>query len=351
MDQELKQRMIGASVIIALAVIFVPMMFGGDVEEKHNKNISINIPEESSNNLEVKKFALDKPVTESVELPANEVDLVVEQSQPVLIPRDEVPSDKPATTPIPITQNQVVNNQSDDSTTENPDSKPADKPTAKPEVASPVDSQASSTVATVEQPVDKIETKPVVSNTSNNKPAVSQTLSQGYRVKLGSFSQQANAEKVKSSLLQNNIKAIVEYNPGLKLYRVWSQEMYQSESSANAYVSAVNRLKLNIGTPKVITLTAPEVEVMASQGQLGWVVQLGSFSEKKNAIELRNKVSAAGYKGFVDRVVNSKGVELFRLRVGPLMEKTDAEKAQAEIKAKLKLAGLVKNHELGRIVN
>ena len=39
MDQELKQRMIGAAVIIALAVIFVPMLFDGDIEEKHNKNI------------------------------------------------------------------------------------------------------------------------------------------------------------------------------------------------------------------------------------------------------------------------------------------------------------------------
>ena len=62
MDQELKQRMIGAGVIIALAVIFVPMLFDGDIDEKHNKNISIQIPEEANNGLEVKKFSLDKPV-------------------------------------------------------------------------------------------------------------------------------------------------------------------------------------------------------------------------------------------------------------------------------------------------
>ncbi len=84
---------------------------------------------------------------------------------------------------------------------------------------------------------------------------------------------------------------------------------------------------------------------------MGWVVQLGSFSAKNNAIELRNKVKAAGFNGFVDVITNSKGVQLYRLRIGPLMEKVDAEQAQLDIKRKLKLDGLIKNHELSQIVN
>jgi len=151
--------------------------------------------------------------------------------------------------------------------------------------------------------------------------------------------------------LQKQIKSIVEYNPGLKLYRVWSQELYQDETSANAYVNSVDQLKLNIGVPKVVTLNAEEISQMASQGQMGWVVQLGSFSAKDNAIELRNKVKAAGFSGFVDTITNSKGVVLYRLRIGPLMEKVDAEKTQTDIKQKLKLDGLIKSHELGQIVD
>jgi DedD protein len=211
-----------------------------------------------------------------------------------------------------------------------PESKPAEKPVVvtKPKAA----------------PVKELS-KPIV------KPIDSGSLKQVFRVKLGSFSQQGNAEKVKSALLQKNIKAIVEYNPGLKLYRVWSQELYQDEGKANTYVKAVDQLKLNIGTPKVVTLSAEEVSQMASQGQMGWVVQLGSFSAKENAIELRNKVKAAGFAGFVDTIKNSKGVSLYRLRIGPLMEKMDAEKTQSEIKQKLKLDGLIKNHEFGQIVD
>ncbi|TDR16842.1 SPOR domain-containing protein [Marinicella litoralis] len=338
MDQELKQRMIGASVIIALAVIFVPMLFDGDVVEKHNKNISINIPDETQNNLEVKKFALDKPVTEAVKLPANEVDLVIEDKKPILLPK---PQDEQTQQPTLIQAEKNDSTVATNSNTTNQDkeitiSEPATMP---PENKVKV------------EVVEAKDNKPNVDNVMIKRPSVNNTLAQSYRVKLGSFSQQANAEKVKSSLLQNNINAIVEYNPGLKLYRVWSEQMYRTEASANDYVNAVNKLKLNIGTPKVVTLTASDVDLMASQGQLGWVIQLGSFSEKSNAIELRNKVSAAGFRGFVDVIVNSQGKSFYRLRVGPLMEKIDAEKTKSEIQSKLKLDGLIKNHELSRIVN
>lgn len=330
MDQELKQRLIGAAVIIALAVIFVPMLFDGDVEQKNNQNISINIPEADENSLEVKKFAIDKPVVGTNNMPSGDVELVVQEQQTQLIDKDDanpiqtVPIEKQPPTDKPISSTDVVTKPIE----------PKDDPVVERTVIP----------KTVVKPT---ETKPVVVT----KPKVPTSLNQVYRVKLGSFSQQGNAEKVKSTLLQKNIKAIVEYNPGLKLYRVWSQELYQDENKANAYVSAVNQQKLNIGTPKIITLTADDVAQMASQGQMGWVVQLGSFSDKKNAIELRNKVKAAGFTGFVDVIFNNKGVQLYRLRIGPLMEKQDAEQAQRDIKNKLKLDGLIKTHELGQIVD
>ncbi len=337
MDQELKQRMIGAAVIIALAVIFVPMLFDGDIEEKHNKNISINIPEEPDSNLEVKKFSIDKPVAESVELPASDVDLTIDQEKPVLVTREEVvevkPTPKETGSKVDLTEQTAVETKQPQVTQTETQQQPIEQ--------KPVEQPPAET-----KPVQVVEQKPVTIQKPANQP-----LNQAYRVKLGSFSQKGNAEKVKSSLLQNNIKAIVEYNPGLKLYRVWSEEIYQAEATAKQYVAAVNHLKLNIGTPKVITLTASEVENMATQGQLGWVVQLGSFGEKKNAIELRNKVNAAGFKSFVDQVTNSKGQTLYRLRVGPLMEKTDAARVQADVKTKLRLDGLVKNHELSQVVN
>jgi DedD protein len=357
MDQELKQRMIGASVIIALAVIFVPMLFDGNIEEKHNKNISINIPEESDNGLEVKKFELDKPVAQKVELPAGDAELVVSE-ETVLLPRETGQSqtqvvNRPTQDPPVSANQQATANQTAENRPQTTEQQPVSQPVVKqqPVEQSPVAENKLEDKQPVSKPVSKPVNKPVSKPVSSGAQVVDKSLSEVYRVKLGSFSQQANAERVKSSLLQNNIKAIVEFNAGLKLYRVWSQELYQNKASAEAYVTAVNRLKLNIGTPKVITLGADEVATMADQGQLGWVVQLGSFSSRDNAIELRNKVSAAGFNGFVDVIHNSKGVQLYRLRVGPLMERSDAENMQQQIKTRLKLDGLVKSHELGQVIN
>ncbi|HFC30152.1 MAG TPA: hypothetical protein ENJ44_03810, partial [Oceanospirillales bacterium] len=47
MEQALKQRLVGASVIIALAVIFIPMLF--DDSQSNNVPISIDIPKEPDN--------------------------------------------------------------------------------------------------------------------------------------------------------------------------------------------------------------------------------------------------------------------------------------------------------------
>lgn len=352
MDQELKQRLIGASVIIALAIIFVPMLFDGEMEQKNNQNISINIPEPGENNLEVKKFELDKPVVEGKEMPPGDTELVIQDAQPRLVEKDQAnPLTKPPTTAStndPVSSEPQPNNQQP----------PADTPqpvTTKPLVQQPVQQPEQRPEQQVvqkpeQQPTAQPQQRPTTPQ-STSKPPVLSSSGQVLRVKLGSFSQQGNAERVKSSLLQNNIQAVVEYSTDLKLYRVWSQELYQDEAKANSYVQAVERMNLNIGTPKVITLQAEEIAQMAAQGQMGWVVQLGSFSAKDNAIELRNKVKAAGFDGYVDVITNSRGQQLYRLRIGPLMERMDAEQTQRQIKQKLKLDGLIKNHELSQIVN
>ena len=45
MDQELKQRLVGAVVITALAAIFVPMLFDDPVDETGRKINELKIPE------------------------------------------------------------------------------------------------------------------------------------------------------------------------------------------------------------------------------------------------------------------------------------------------------------------
>lgn len=329
MEQELKQRLIGASVIIALAIIFVPMLFDGDGVKQQNQKISIEIPE-VPNDLEVKTFDIDKPVSDQqLNLPESDVSLVQKNTET----DEQQPKSEPQ-----LIDSAVAEAQEDKVTEENTAvvSTP-DEPVAAPETT-PKQSNDKPVVGTTTQPPVTVVTTP--------KAAV-ESIDLAYRVKLGSFSKQANAQKVKAQLLQNRIQSMVEKDAQRDLYHVWSADMYQNKSKAEQYVKAVNALKLNIGQPSVQSMNAQQVDALAQQGQLGWVVQLGSFSGKANAIELRNKVKAAGFSGFVDRIKNSRGEDRFRLRVGPLMEKPDAEKAQAEIAQRLKITGLIKTHEPG----
>ncbi|WP_154223121.1 SPOR domain-containing protein [Marinicella rhabdoformis] len=332
MDQELKQRLIGASVIIALAIIFVPMLFDGDGVKQQNQNISIEIPD-SPSDLEVKTFEIDKPVTDQkLNLPEGDVTLAQQN-----VSTAENQKQQSVVQPVLIDKAE--------------EEKQAEEQTARAVVEAEPD------------PVVEVEAKPDTKVTQKNKqnettvkPAAEdkpkrsapvEAIGLAYRVKLGSFSKQANAQKVKTQLLQKKIRSLVEKDATRNLYHVWSADMYQSKSKAEVYVKAVNALKLNIGQPSVQSMDAKQVDALAQTGQLGWVVQLGSFSAKDNAIELRNKVKAAGFSGFVDRIKNSKGENRFRLRVGPLMEKADAQKAQADISNRLRITGLIKTHEPG----
>lgn len=48
----------------------------------------------------------------------------------------------------------------------------------------------------------------------------------------------------------------------------------------------------------------------------GWLIQIGSFSHKKNALRLRDNVISSGYKAFVETARRGRGI-IYKVRVGP----------------------------------
>ncbi|MFA5626602.1 MAG: SPOR domain-containing protein [Thiohalomonadaceae bacterium] len=61
-----------------------------------------------------------------------------------------------------------------------------------------------------------------------------------------------------------------------------------------------------------------------------WAVQIGSFSTKANANRLRDSLRAKGYPAYVEQVSLSGGLS-YRVRVGPMLSRSDAEAAQAKL--------------------
>lgn len=72
-------------------------------------------------------------------------------------------------------------------------------------------------------------------------------------------------------------------------------------------------------------------------------MQLAAYSKPAEATALRDKLRAAGFTAFTESVDTDKGT-LTRVRVGPMISRTEAEQLQAQIKAKVGLDGVVRPH-------
>lgn len=71
-----------------------------------------------------------------------------------------------------------------------------------------------------------------------------------------------------------------------------------------------------------------------------WVVQLGSFSSEQNAVALRDQLRAKGYKASVEKT-KSGAASLYRVSVGPELERARAEALRDALEKDMKLKGMV----------
>ena len=86
-----------------------------------------------------------------------------------------------------------------------------------------------------------------------------------------------------------------------------------------------------------------EEEAKTEKTAKAWVVQVGSFSQRDNAMALRDKLRKKKYPGFVERVKGKNGA-IYRVRVGPEASRTEAEKTMQKLRKQLKVYGVVMRH-------
>lgn len=71
-----------------------------------------------------------------------------------------------------------------------------------------------------------------------------------------------------------------------------------------------------------------------------WVLQLGAFQEERNALELRDRLVAAGHRAFVQRSAAGEPIA-YRVFVGPKMTRDQLSAAQRELEREFKVKPLV----------
>lgn len=84
-------------------------------------------------------------------------------------------------------------------------------------------------------------------------------------------------------------------------------------------------------------------EAGAGKGLSAWVVQVGSFNREDYALALRDELRAAGYTVFIERVRQPAG-DVFRVRVGPEIERARADALRARLEKEKKLQGIVQQY-------
>ncbi len=85
-------------------------------------------------------------------------------------------------------------------------------------------------------------------------------------------------------------------------------------------------------------------EPAATKPARAWVVQVASFSERNKALTLRDRLRKAQYPTFVESIAGKQGTH-YRVRVGPVVKRNNAEQWKKTIAKKFKVKdALVMRH-------
>ncbi len=295
MDKALKQRLVGASVLIAFAVIVLPMLLSGQPESQQESR--------------------------RIELPPKPQELEIETRR---FPIGEQEADQPSVLePPPVRKAQ-----------QQPRSEPVPS-AATPEARLPDEPVEPSGATAAEVAAETAQ--------AGQAMAAQQPSPTGrYLVQVASFSGTGNANRLADSLREAGMPVLMDTvdTAAGRLHRVRIGP-YEERADATLAIDALNARIPDL-SPRVLDLrpeeSAPVAE--ASDPLIRWVVQVGSFADSGNADSLVYRLRDAGYRASSQAVSDDAGLA-FKVRVGPVVEREDAEQLAGSIKSDLGLDGLV----------
>jgi len=326
MDKALKQRLVGASVLIILAVIILPMLLSGRSETLKQESRQIELParpEELS--FETRRFPVGvpaKPVTSVEQEPAegdagNEAGPMQSAAVESVTVSNEIPeSDMEAG---------EAGSQQDLDT---PKELPANVDAAPPPV----------TKITLSSGRDEDVSVSKIANDSIDTPR--------YLVQVGSFSSEKNANALASRLRADDLPVlldVVERTAG-RLHRV-RVGPYDERAEADAVVTSL-RSEIKDLSPRVLDLRPTESAPVSTPSDplVRWVVQVGSFSNSKSAEALVAKLRLAGLTAFSEKVISASGTA-YKVRLGPEIDRDKATELARKVKTEHHLDGFVTTQE------
>jgi DedD protein len=352
MDAALKQRLIGATVLVALAVIFLPMLVDGPDSERESgsEQLSLDLPNRPDRPLETRDIpVLPAPglPTPATVAPADGVEVL-----PVIdtgaAERVDALSGQPtgsAGSSASATSASAQSSVASAVVTSTPASTP---PTAAPAPTQSPTTSSAPAAASPPAPAPAPTAPPTPAQRPTPAPAAAlptATAGGNFAVNVGSYANVTNAESLLARLKGAGIAAYAESVSleGRAVRRIRLGPFAQRGEAERARAAAL-AMQRDLPT-SIISLdantTAPAPARAAAAS--GFAVQLGALRSEADANLLRERARGAGFPAFVERVNTDAGT-LWRVRVGPELDRASAERRRDAIKSRLSIDGLVVGH-------
>ncbi len=110
-----------------------------------------------------------------------------------------------------------------------------------------------------------------------------------------------------------------------------------SDSIPSKTVTATAKKPPSVKQPAAVKVAPKKAKPSTASG---WVVQVGSFSSRRNAQVLRDKLRKQGHASFVEAVKRASGTA-YRVRIGPQVSRKSAERLRQKLAEVAGLKGLV----------
>lgn len=334
METALKQRLVGAMVLVALAVIFLPMLIKGPAPESGVADVSLDPPDAPESGFETHELPLVAPSADAASgaLPA-----------------------VPAPERLPTVE---AGNRAADAAM-----MPA--PTAGGDYAVSFGSYASQADAARVVAALKASQLPGYQDAVTASDA--RTL---HRVRIGPYATQAEAEaaRLRAAHVRDDVGSKVVVLDATASAPTTAAPTSPAASAPAPAAAASKPVALAASRPVQQTpLTeapaaskpaaaerasaaknpeppAPEAATpRAGAADVGFAVQLGAFGNADEAAKLRDRARAAGFSAFVEQVRTDKGT-LNRVRIGPVADRADADRLREDASSQLGVSGLVRPH-------
>lgn len=331
MDTALKQRLIGAVVLVALAVIFLPMLIKGPAPDSGVSDVPLTVPAAPGGQYETRELPLVTPGN----APSGGV-VGMDNAAPAASASEAVPlgaaPDAAAGAMLPASAaggNFAVNFG-----------------------AYATSADADAVIARLKQSSFPAFREPA---TINGKTA--------YRVRIGPYAERADAETVRlqAAQVRSDVKAQVvtldapastpastpaatAATPAVTTQALPPEQARPEPAKPEPAKPVAVAPKPAVETPKPAAAPVKQVEApKPAAANVGFAVQLGAFSHAADANALRDKLRASGFSAFVEQVRTDKGT-LNRVRVGPVASRADADQLKAQVAAKVGISGMVRPH-------